>query len=44
MEYLGFGVTRDGVKPINNQIEAIDNMKPPTYYLRSYSSIGVIIY
>ena len=30
MEYLGFWVTRDGVKPINRKIEAITNMAPPT--------------
>ena len=30
MEYLGFWVTRDGVKPINRKIEAITNMKPNT--------------
>ena len=29
MEYLGFWVTRDDVKPINIKIEAITNMKPP---------------
>ena len=29
-EYLGFWVTRDGIKPINIKIEAITNMKPPT--------------
>ena len=28
MEYLGFWVTRDGVKPINRKIEEINNMKP----------------
>ena len=28
MEYLGFGVTRYGVKPINRKIEAITSMKP----------------
>ena len=31
MEYLGFWVTRDGVKPVNKNIEAITNTKPPTY-------------
>ena len=31
MEYLGFWVTRDKVKPINREIEPITNMKPPTY-------------
>ena len=30
MEYLGFWVTCDGVKPINRKIEAITNMKPNT--------------
>ena len=30
MEYLGFWVTIDGVKPIKRKIEAITNMKPPT--------------
>ena len=30
MEYLGFWVTCDGVKPINRKIEAITNMVPPT--------------
>ena len=30
MEYLGFWVTRDGVKPINGNIKAITNMAPPT--------------
>ena len=29
MEYLGFWVTRDGVKPINRKIKVITNMKPP---------------
>ena len=31
MEYLGFQVTRDGVKTINKNIEAITNMKPNAY-------------
>ena len=31
MEYLGFWVTRDGVKPTNKNIEAITNIKPHTY-------------
>ena len=30
IEYLGFWVTRDGVKPINRKIEAKTNMAPPT--------------
>ena len=30
MEYLGFWVTRDGVKPIDKKMQAIGNMKPST--------------
>ena len=30
MEYLGFLVTHDGVKPTNKKIEAMINMAPPT--------------
>ena len=30
MEYLGFWVTRDGVKPINKWIESINIMNTPT--------------
>ena len=31
MEYLGFCVTHDDVKPINKKIEAKTNMKPLIY-------------
>ena len=31
MKHLDLWVTRNGVKPINGKIEAITNMKPPTY-------------
>ena len=30
MEYLGFWVTHNGVKPISKNIEATTNMNPPT--------------
>ena len=30
MEYLGFWVTHNGVKPMTIKIEAMTNMKPPT--------------
>ena len=42
MEYLGFCVTRDGVKPINENIEAIINMAPPTSQKEIRRFIGVI--
>ena len=28
MEYLGFWVTRDGIKTLNKKIEVITNMEP----------------
>ena len=30
IEYLGFWVTREGIKPIDKKVEAIKNMMPPT--------------
>ena len=44
MEYLGFWVTRDGVKPINRKIESITNMEPPTYRKEVPNFIRVINY
>ena len=42
MEYLVFGVTRDGVKLINRKIESITNMKPPTSQKEVRKFIGLI--
>ena len=44
MEYLGFWVTRDGVKPINRKIEAITNILPPTSRKEVRKFMGVINY
>ena len=44
MGYLGFWITRDGVKPINRKIEAITNMNPPTSQKRVRRFIGVVNY
>ena len=44
MEYLGFQVTRDGVKLMNRKIEAINNMNPPTYQKEVQNFIGVVPY
>ena len=30
VEYIGLGVTQDGVKPINRKIETMTNVLPPT--------------
>ena len=41
MGYLGFRVTRDGVKPTNKKIRVINNMSRPTSwkYLRRFKSV-----
>ena len=44
IEYLGFWVTRNGIKPINKKIEAITNMAPPTFRKKVIKLIGVINY
>ena len=42
MEYLGFWVTRDGVKPFNRKTEAITNMNTPNTQKEVRNFIGVI--
>ena len=44
MEYLGFGVTRNGAKSINRKIEPTTNIKPPNYQEEVRKFIGVINY
>ena len=44
MEYLRFWVTRDGVIPLNKNIEAIKNMKPPSTREESIKFIGLVKY
>ena len=44
MEYLGFWVTGDGVKPIDKNIEAIINIAPPTSRKEVQNFMGVINY
>ena len=42
MEYLGFWVTRTGIRPINKKVEAIVNMTPPKNTKQLRVLIGVI--
>ena len=44
MEYFGFWVTCNGVKPKNRKIEAITNMNPPTPLKLVRKFIGVVNY
>ena len=44
MEYLGFCVTRNGVRPLHKKIEAIKNMTPPTFQKGVRKCIGLVNY
>ena len=44
MEYLGFWVTHECIKSINENIEDITNMKPPTFLKELRKFIGVLNY
>ena len=44
MEYLGFWVTRNDVKPTYRNIEATTNMKPSNSQKKVLKFIGVINY
>ena len=44
MEYLGFWVIRNGVKPMNKKLEAIKSMVPPNPQKEVHNFIGVINY
>ena len=44
LEYLGFWVTRNGIKPLPKKIEAILKLKPPTTKKQLRSFIGIINY
>ena len=42
MKYSGFWVTRNGVKPINKEIEKITSVKTPTHQKKGRKFIGVV--
>ena len=44
MEYLGFCLTHNGVKPIDKKIKAIKNMKPPNSWEEALQFIGMVKY
>ena len=44
MEYLGFWVTRTGIRPINKKIEAMVNMRPPNNTREACAFIGLVNY
>ena len=44
LEYLGYWITREGVKPLNKKVEAISNLAPPTNCKEVRSFIGLVNY
>ena len=44
LEYLGYWVTRDGIKPLPKKVDAIKNIAPPRNKKELRSFIGVINY
>ena len=44
MEYLGFWVTRTGIRPINNKVESIVNTTPTKYKKKVCAFIGIVNY
>ena len=44
MEYLCFWSTRDGIKPIDKKVEAINNRTSPNYRKEVLRFIGLLNY
>ena len=44
MEYLGFRVTRNGIRPVNKKVEAIVNMTPPNNIRQVRAFVGLLKY
>ena len=44
LEYLGFGVTRQGIQPMPNKIQAMQDIAPPTNKRQLRQFIGLINY
>ena len=44
LEYLGYWVTREGVQPLPNKVDAIKNLAPPKTRRQLRSFIGAVSY
>jgi hypothetical protein len=44
LEYLGYWITQEGVKPLSKKVEAINNLKTPTTRKQVRSFVGMINY
>ena len=44
LEYLGYWVTRDGVQPVTNKVDAINNIAPPSNCKQLRRFLGMLNY
>ena len=44
LEYLGYWITQDGIKPLSKKVEAINNIAPPTTRKQVRTFIGMVNY
>ena len=44
LEYLGYWITRDGIKPLNKKVEAINNLATPKTRKELRRFIGIVNY
>ena len=44
LEYLGYWITRNGIRPVTKKVEAIQRLKPPTKRRNLKKFIGMINY
>ena len=44
IEYLGYWITREGVKPLEKKVQAILNLEPPKTVKQTRSLLGIVQY
>jgi len=44
LEYLGYWITQEGIKPLSKKVEAINNIAPPTTRTQVRTFIGMVNY
>jgi hypothetical protein len=44
LEYLGYWITQEGIKPLSKKVEAINNIAPPTTQKQVRTFIGMVNY
>ena len=44
IEYLGYWITRNGIKPLEKKVQAMLNLSPPTTIKQTKSLLGIVQY